>query len=1242
MSNLCNLKKGRRVWGWMVCGVLFSFVGLPWQVTWGQTNYYVASNGNDANDGRSTASPFQSLAKVNSLSLRAGDGILFRRGDTFQGTLLIRQSGSANAPIVVDAYGNGNKPVLAGSVSVSGWSSSGGNIWQASCPTCGSRVSGVYSNGSPLPLGRYPNLNTANKGYLTVQSHSGKTQLISQQGLSTNWTGGEVVVRPQKWIIDRAAITAQNGNTLTISNSSIYDISDGWGFFIQNHPATLDQSGEWYYNPATKIIQLYSQNNPSGQTITATAFDEAIRIENAAYVTIQNVTITQARVTNLYAINASNLTVSANDITRAGEDAIRIDGSGSNVLVQNNILYNANNNGFTISPYQNLTFRGNTVRNVGLTRGRSRSGDGQSIAFLAHTTANTLIENNIIDSIGYHGINFWINSTIQRNTVSNYCLTKSDGGGLYIRNGNKQSMGGINILSNIVYNAVGSPEGAPYDAYSGANGIYLDDCMQNATVQGNTVFNCTGIGIYLHATNNITLQGNTSFNNGEGQLMIGSNHGMCLARTNQLRDNIFVSKPANQLVARYESDQDDLTSYGTFDNNYYVRPFNDVSTIRAVNKSGSSVVGNDLALSEWQSRYQKDPNSKSSPVTYKSSTITGTGASRLNNTFTTNAENWSSWSSYGNGNVAQVAGSQSSTSPLDGGSLQVSFPTNSGRSDSYAIVTNNIGAVGRAKTYRLQFDAVALGTNKRLEVYIRQQNAPWQDISTRSILSVGPTRQHYDLNLTSTADEANTFVTFQVFEDGKTIWFDNVSLQEVGAAKVANTFTANSEGWSTWSLYGNSQVSQLPSGQLDGGSLQVNFPTSSGRSDSYAIVTNYINAVVRTRTYRVQFDAIASGAGKRLLVYLRQRDSPWQDVSARTTLTIGTTRQKYDLTLTATADEANTFALFQVDEDGKTVWFDNVTIQEVTAGAQRLSNTFTSGTEGWSSWGPYGNSQAIQTIGGQASTGQLDGGSLRISFPSSSGRSDSYVLATNYIGTVNNARSYRIQFDAIASGANKRLQIYIRQRDSPWQDLAIRTTLLIGTTRQSYEAILTATADQANTLAIFQVDEDGKTLWIDNVRMQEVTTTQKNPDDYIRLVYNATSQNSNVSLTGTYRDAKNQVYSGQITLTPFTSAVLFKEEAGGRQSADASESLQNNGSRKSEFRIVYPIPTYDEFMFVADDEVQTMQVIDLMGRDRLKRQDIHQGQSLLFGSELPAGQYLLHVRYSDGSQRVEKLLKVGR
>ncbi|MEZ0542966.1 PA14 domain-containing protein [Fibrella arboris] len=581
----------------------------------GQTTYYVASSGNDSNTGRSADSPFQTLAKINTLTLQAGDQILLKRNDTFRGTLQIQQSGTSAQPIVIDAYGSGNKPLISGSLPVTNWTNLGGNVWQASCPSCGDRVTGVYRDNSSLPLGRYPNMDASNKGYLTVQSHSGKIQLTGQQPFSTNWVGGEVVYRPVQWILNRAKITGMNGNVLNLASSGTYDITDGWGYFIQNHPATLDQTGEWYYDPSTKSIRLFdSQSNPNNQTLSATVYNEAINLSNVSYVTVRNLQVSQALVTNLSIYNGANLSVTGNDITQAGEDGVVIRGDGHHVSLENNLIQDINNNGVDISAYQAITFRGNTVRNIGLLPGRGRSGDGTYVGFMSASKGGTVIENNVLDNIGYNALNFASSTTIQRNQISNFCVTKSDGSGLYIWNGNQQPMGDIRILSNVVYNGIGASDGSPGGAYSGANGIYLDDCTTNIEVAGNSVYNCKGLGFYLHGSSNITLTGNTSFNNGEGQLAV-TTAGGCQPRNNIIQNNVFVSRLASQFNVKYESAQNDLASFGQMDNNVYSRPFEDTYTIRAVY---NSTTGADLSLVDWRSRYGKDLSTIKSPITYSS------------------------------------------------------------------------------------------------------------------------------------------------------------------------------------------------------------------------------------------------------------------------------------------------------------------------------------------------------------------------------------------------------------------------------------------------------------------------------------------------------------------------------------------------------------------------------------------------------------------------------------------------
>ncbi len=77
--------------------------------------YVDATNGNDSNDGRSPSNAWQTISKVNGESFVPGDTILFRRGETWTGTvLIISDSGKKNAPIWIGAYGSGALPKIDG------------------------------------------------------------------------------------------------------------------------------------------------------------------------------------------------------------------------------------------------------------------------------------------------------------------------------------------------------------------------------------------------------------------------------------------------------------------------------------------------------------------------------------------------------------------------------------------------------------------------------------------------------------------------------------------------------------------------------------------------------------------------------------------------------------------------------------------------------------------------------------------------------------------------------------------------------------------------------------------------------------------------------------------------------------------------------------------------------------------------------------------------------------------------
>ncbi|HET6558297.1 MAG TPA: hypothetical protein VFG54_13345, partial [Prolixibacteraceae bacterium] len=261
MKNFYNLLTKKALLSLLT--VLFSMAGYS-------ATYYVSSTGNDANSGQSSSSPWKSLSKVNAFTLMPGDQVLFQRGNTFYGTLTVKNSGTSSAPIVFGAYGTGNNPVISGFTTLTSWTSYGNGIYYATVDV--PRLNIVTLDGVVKGMGRFPE-----SGYLNYESHNAKVSITDNQLTGTpNWTGAEIGIRKYRWIIDRHVVTSHSGSTLTYSsntsygNATFYEPMDKNGYFFQNHIRCLDDLGDWSYSVTEKRIYMnFGGGVPSSYVIKA-------------------------------------------------------------------------------------------------------------------------------------------------------------------------------------------------------------------------------------------------------------------------------------------------------------------------------------------------------------------------------------------------------------------------------------------------------------------------------------------------------------------------------------------------------------------------------------------------------------------------------------------------------------------------------------------------------------------------------------------------------------------------------------------------------------------------------------------------------------------------------------------------------------------------------------------------------------------------------------------------------------
>ncbi len=575
--------------------------------------YYVSSTGNDSNSGLATTLAWKTMAKVNSATFKAGDQILFNRGEIFYGSLTISQSGVSGSPITLGAYGTGENPIITGFTSVSAWTNLGSNIWESTSTVSSlSTCNLVTVNDVNTAMGRYPNADATWGGYLPFQSHSGLTSITSSSLSGTpNWTGAEIRIRTSSWSFGKSIITSQSGSTLNFNTLDSYTPVDRWGFFIQNDVKTLDAQNEWYYNPSTKKIRIYSTSQPANVKVASV---DNLLIINGDYITIDGINLLGANGNVIYTASTTvdHVNIQNCSVLYAGNATLQL--RCAYFDVQNNTIAYANNKGVSLDRCSNVTFKNNNIHDISILAGMGNTGNSAFSGLNGYFQSNVLIEANTFTNFGGAAIEVYgDNVTVKNNVVDTFGFVIEDLGGIYSYVGTGTPFTKVKIEGNVVLNGIGAINGTYYAAgQEQANGIYLDDNSNNVEVLNNTVANCSAYGLFLHNMHAVNVQNNTVYNNRRGQIQIKDDSNGGVIENNILSGNIFVSRSAAQKVLYCRSSDNNISTFGGFSDNYYARPIDDNLTITV---DQPSLAMTNQTLSGWQTFSGQDANSKKSPQT---------------------------------------------------------------------------------------------------------------------------------------------------------------------------------------------------------------------------------------------------------------------------------------------------------------------------------------------------------------------------------------------------------------------------------------------------------------------------------------------------------------------------------------------------------------------------------------------------------------------------------------------------
>lgn len=736
-----------------------------------RTFYLDAIAGDDGANGLSEQTAWKTLGKLQSAALASGDRILFKRGQVFAGAIRAKTSG-----VTYSAYGSGDNPVISGLTAISQWTSLGAGVYEANCKSCNGSLNLVVIDQKIIPMGRFPNFNTANGGYLTIDSHIGTSSFTDAAiAGTTSWKGAEAVIRKTNWLLDRSPVTQHSGSTITYITPTGYAPIDGYGYFMQNHPATLDMDNEWYYDPSKKKFRIYRGSTPPpAGVVKVSTVDTLVNISGGQNISFDNLTFEGSDTAAIRINGAKNIRITNCSVIFSGTDGISVQNT-DNIIVDNVKVNYTNNDAIVCYGTTNSVIQNSVFKNTGLIPGMGLS-NNQNYEAVFLSGDNNVIQNNIVDSTGYSAITFHGNRfLVKNNYITNYTMTVDDGGGIYTWADSTRT--DRKVIGNIVLNGLGAVAGTTLSVAASSNGIYFDDRSSGIEVADNTVANANNAGLYLHNAHEINFHDNTFYNN-KCQVLLGHDN---LEPNDPIRNveaanNILFSKEASQTVQAFSSVKNDIALFGKFNHNYYARPLDTNGILNATYLENGNKFIQYHNINSWSRVYGFDAASQPgfSLATYRLKAVKGANLFS-NGNFLTNTNGIFCLSSPGNCSVTWNA-----SSPLDGSAIQVAYA--SGELNKDLGLYMNLGSVKANKDYIIKFSSKGLSkVAKTAEGFLLRSNQPYQNHTASKMFTISNNRTEHEYLYRPPVDEDLTFALGFLKAD-TAFWVDNVQVLEADIA----------------------------------------------------------------------------------------------------------------------------------------------------------------------------------------------------------------------------------------------------------------------------------------------------------------------------------------------------------------------------------------------------------------------------------------------------------------------------
>ena len=455
--------------------------------------YYVATNGNNANNGKSLSKPFKTIQKAADVA-KAGDNVQIR-GGTYREQVSIRRSGALGKAITFIGYKNERVVISAVDKVKSKPVIVGGNVSRYNLQsTIGNSVKdgtkngnilknrqglSVFNKGVVLQEGRRRNSTDQLNADTWATAESGdKTKLVDKQGNFTkDLVGSYVFVRPNKFNLEKVRIkSVPNSTTLVFDRPIIRNvIRPNSPYMLLDNRKFVDSAGEWYFNEEENNLYVFGK---PGSGISVKVRKEGFVTNNHNHLrfirlnflggdielgTSSNITIDRI---DAYATDR----ISGAFITGAGSGSVQaLKFTGNNNKVSNSTFRHMWQAGIRLAGSGNRVYN-NKFLNSGI--------NGGGAGGVALGGSRNLVSYNTFVNIGRSAIFGGAGSrnVIEHNYFEKAARITKDTGAIYYWNKDLQ---GLTIRRNFFTGMRGATTGA----------IYMDNQVKNVVIHNNIVTN---------------------------------------------------------------------------------------------------------------------------------------------------------------------------------------------------------------------------------------------------------------------------------------------------------------------------------------------------------------------------------------------------------------------------------------------------------------------------------------------------------------------------------------------------------------------------------------------------------------------------------------------------------------------------------------------------------------------------------------------------------------------------------